>query len=218
MFLVGAIGLVPISAFAQVYQITMKKSNASLSSVIAEIEKESGYTFFYNDDQINLGKKISIDVTDVSLDVVLNHMFKNTGYVYRIVNNQIVVSKSSEGGIARTSSVNTTQQQKSVMIRRQKYTIYLLNFNIKYQQSYFPKHQIRKTKKQGKTIYNNLFRKNFVYSFIQIKVFFLFLPIIISYYCKLHHKTYNIIVSYEKQQDRRLQNTNDSGKNKNSEP
>ena len=76
----------------------MKKSNAPLSSVIAEIEKESGYTFFYNDDQINLGKKVSIDVTDASLDVVLNHMFKNTGYVYRIVNNQIVVSKSSEGG------------------------------------------------------------------------------------------------------------------------
>ncbi|WP_302572573.1 TonB-dependent receptor [Parabacteroides goldsteinii] len=117
LFLVGAIGLVPISAFAQVYQITMKKSNAPLSSVIAEIEKESGYTFFYNDDQINLGKKISIDVTDASLDVVLNHMFKNTGYVYRIVNNQIVVSKSSEGGIARTSSVNTTQQQKSVTIK-----------------------------------------------------------------------------------------------------
>ena len=30
LFLVGAIGLVPISAFAQVYQITMKKSNAPL--------------------------------------------------------------------------------------------------------------------------------------------------------------------------------------------
>ena len=45
LFLVGAIGLVPISAFAQVYQITMKKSNASLSSVIAEIEKESGRCF-----------------------------------------------------------------------------------------------------------------------------------------------------------------------------
>ena len=50
LFLVGAIGLVPISAFAQVYQITMKKSNAPLSSVIAEIEKESGYTVFYNDE------------------------------------------------------------------------------------------------------------------------------------------------------------------------
>lgn len=34
-----------------------------------------------------------------------------------MLNNQIVVSKSSEGGIARTSSVNTTQQQKSVTIK-----------------------------------------------------------------------------------------------------
>lgn len=67
LFLIGAIGLIPVSAFAQAYQVIMKKSNAPLSSVIAELEKKSGYTFFYNDDQINLDKKISIDVTDASL-------------------------------------------------------------------------------------------------------------------------------------------------------
>lgn len=46
LFLIGAIGLIPVSAFAQAYQVTMKKSNAPLSSVIAELEKDSGYTFF----------------------------------------------------------------------------------------------------------------------------------------------------------------------------
>lgn len=91
----GAIGLIPVSAFAQAYQVTMKKSNAPLSSVIAELEKDSGYTFFYNDDQINLDKKISIDVTNASLEVVLNQLFGNTEYSFRIVNNQIVVSKNS---------------------------------------------------------------------------------------------------------------------------
>ena len=74
LFLIGAIGLIPVSAFGQAYQVTMKKSNAPLSSVIAELEKGSGYTFFYNDDQINLNKKISIDVTDASLETVLNQL------------------------------------------------------------------------------------------------------------------------------------------------
>lgn len=96
LFLMGAIGLIPVSAFAQAYQVTMKKSNAPLSSVIAELEKDSGYTFFYNDDQINLDKKISIDVTNASLEVVLNQLFGNTEYSFRIVNNQIVVSKTAD--------------------------------------------------------------------------------------------------------------------------
>lgn len=68
-----------------------------------------------------------------------------------------------------------------------KYTIYLLNFNIKYQQSYFPKHQIRKTKNKVKQFTIIYFGKiSYILSF-KLK-FFLFLPIIISYYCKLHHK------------------------------
>lgn len=116
LFLIGAIGLIPVSAFAQAYQVTMKKSNAPLSSVIAELEKDSGYTFFYNDDQINLNKKISIDVTGASLETVLNQLFKNTDYSYRIVNNQIVISKTS-GSSRDTMGGNTSQQQKSVTVK-----------------------------------------------------------------------------------------------------
>ena len=116
LFLIGAIGLIPVSAFAQAYQVTMKKSNAPLSSVIAELEKDSGYTFFYNDDQINLNKKISIDVTDASLETVLNQLFRNTDYSYRIVNNQIVISKTS-GSSRNTMGGNTSLQQKSVTVK-----------------------------------------------------------------------------------------------------
>ena len=111
LFLMGAIGLIPVSAFAQAYQVTMKKSNAPLSSVIAELEKDSGYTFFYNDDQINLDKKISIDVTNASLEVVLNQLFGNTEYSFRIVNNQIVVSKTAD--VSRNvATKNAVHQQK----------------------------------------------------------------------------------------------------------
>lgn len=116
LFLVGTIGLIPVSVLAQNYQVTMKKSNAPLSSVIAELEKDSGFTFFYNDDQINLGKKVSIDVTDASLEVVLDQLFGNTEYTYRIVNNQIVVSKASAGSVVKAVK-NTAQQQKAVDVK-----------------------------------------------------------------------------------------------------
>lgn len=117
LFLIGAIGAVPVSAFAQVYQITMKKSNTPLSAVISELEKDSGYTFFYNDDQINLSKKVSIDVTDASLETVLNQIFKNTGYAYHIVNNQIVVSGISDKQSAPAVAPASVKQQKNVTVK-----------------------------------------------------------------------------------------------------
>lgn len=116
LFLMGTIGLIPISALAQAYQVSMKKSNVPLSSVIKELEKESGYTFFYNDDQINLEKRISIDVTDAPLEVVLNQLFGNTEYTYRIVNNQIVISKIVNA-LERVAAKNTASQQKSITVK-----------------------------------------------------------------------------------------------------
>ena len=97
---------IPISTFAQVLKFSIKKSNTSIQSVLQELEKESGYTFFYNDNQVKLDKKISINIEDSSIEVVLNQIFENSGYSYRIVENQIVIYTTP------TTTVQQTVQQK----------------------------------------------------------------------------------------------------------
>ena len=97
---------IPISTFAQVLKFSIKKSNTSIQSVLQELEKESGYTFFYNDNQVKLDKKISINIEDASIEVVLNQIFENSGYSYRIVENQIVIYTTP------TTTVQQTVQQK----------------------------------------------------------------------------------------------------------
>ncbi|MCS2268369.1 STN domain-containing protein [Bacteroides fragilis] len=79
----------------------MTKTNVSIENVLRELEKQSDYTFFYNDNQVKLNKKVSINVSDAPIETVLNEVFKNSGYTYKIVDNQIVVStaaSSSERG------------------------------------------------------------------------------------------------------------------------
>lgn len=98
---------IPISTFAQVLKFSIKKSNTSIQSVLQELEKGSEYTFFYNDNQVKLNKKVSINVEDAPIEVVLNQIFENSGYSYRIVENQIVIYT-----IPTTTAQQTVQQQK----------------------------------------------------------------------------------------------------------
>ncbi|MBW9277712.1 TonB-dependent receptor [Bacteroides fragilis] len=105
---VSLIAMVPVSAFAQVLKISMTKTNVSIESVLRELEKQSDYTFFYNDNQVRLNKKVSINVSDAPIETVLNEVFKNSGYTYKIVDNQIVVSTVT----AAAKDVQAVQQQK----------------------------------------------------------------------------------------------------------
>ena len=105
---VSLVAMVPVSAFAQVLKISMTKTNVSIENVLRELEKQSDYTFFYNDNQVKLNKKVSINVSDAPIETVLNEVFKNSGYTYKIVDNQIVVSTAA----VTTNNVQVTQQQK----------------------------------------------------------------------------------------------------------
>uniref|UniRef100_UPI001B3DF4FA STN domain-containing protein n=1 Tax=Bacteroides sp. TaxID=29523 RepID=UPI001B3DF4FA len=106
---VSLVCVIPMSAFAQALKVSLKKKNAPMHAVLQEIEKQSGYTLFYNDNQVKLTKNISIDVKDAPLEATLKQVFDNSGYSYKIVENQIVVSVA---GAANAQSTTANQQQK----------------------------------------------------------------------------------------------------------
>ena len=64
--------------------------------------------FFYNDNQIKLDKKVSVKAQNATIEQVLAQMFKNSGYTYKIVNNQIIVSKANA-----VAAVEKQQQQQA---------------------------------------------------------------------------------------------------------
>lgn len=104
--------MIPVRALAQVVKVSMTKTNVSMQAVLQELEQKSGYTLFYNDNQVKLNKKISVNVKDAPIDEVLNQVFKNSGYAYRLVDNQIVVSIATVTKAQNTAISQQKQQRK----------------------------------------------------------------------------------------------------------
>lgn len=81
-------------AFAQKIDLNFK--NTPLKEVLAAIEEQSGKQFFYNSRDIDDTKKVSINVSDTELSLVLDKLFGDTAIKTRITASDIVLSKGEQ--------------------------------------------------------------------------------------------------------------------------
>ena len=70
----------PVSAQKKEKLITLKFTNIPLSEAMPKVEKQSGYTFFYESQQIDIKQKVSLNVKNETI----NKTIRNTHYfIYR---------------------------------------------------------------------------------------------------------------------------------------
>jgi len=89
--LILIIGLLQVSAKG-FSQITLNENNVSIKKVLASIEKQSGFHFFYNADQLK-DEKIDIRVSNATLDEALAQCFKNTPFAYKVLEKNVVIQQ-----------------------------------------------------------------------------------------------------------------------------
>lgn len=92
--------LLLVTAFLQVagaasyaQKLTMDKRNASLKSILKELEAKTGYNFIYNTNMLNRVNDISFTLKDVSLEEVLNKSLENQALSYTINGNTVVITQ-----------------------------------------------------------------------------------------------------------------------------
>ena len=89
----------------------MNKQNSSIIEILKDIEKNSEFTFFFNDNKVNVNKKASINVKDATLDEALAQVLKTTGYDYQIIDRQVLIKTASSS----VSSVPSVQQNQKAI-------------------------------------------------------------------------------------------------------
>ena len=96
--LCNLLAVCPISAstYAQSLKFSIHKQNSSISEVFKEIEKKSDFTFFFNDNQINVKQKVNVSANNASIEDVLAQVLQNTGYNYQIIDKQILIKVSDK--------------------------------------------------------------------------------------------------------------------------
>ncbi|MBO9204654.1 MULTISPECIES: SusC/RagA family TonB-linked outer membrane protein [Niastella] len=72
--------------------ITLKEKDASLSKVLTQIQKQTGYSFFLSDETTKEAKPITIEVKNATLKQVLDICFKDQPFTYQINQHAITIT------------------------------------------------------------------------------------------------------------------------------
>lgn len=112
VFLISSLTLGQTSANeAQSPRVSLDLHNATIKSVLEKIEEMSDYSFVYNDNLVDVERKVSISVNNVEISKVLDVIFSDEDVTYSLIGNHIVIApKNTESSRAATQA----QQQKKI--------------------------------------------------------------------------------------------------------
>ena len=86
--------LLNVSAEGTAQKITYSAKNVSLEKVFSVIKKQTGYVFFFRNDQISKAKTVSVNFKDAPLETALKEVFKGQPLAYSIKENTIIISSN----------------------------------------------------------------------------------------------------------------------------
>jgi TonB-linked SusC/RagA family outer membrane protein len=74
-------------------RITLRVRNEKLGPVLEKIEKQSNFVFVFSNDEINISRKVTLDVKDKILTDVLRELLSPLGATYEFVNDKIILKQ-----------------------------------------------------------------------------------------------------------------------------
>ena len=108
--LLGLLQTFATNSYSQSTKLSLKMEEASLESVLNEIEKVSEFHFFYQSNEINSKASVNIDVNGKTIDEIMELLLKNTDLTYKVIDKYIaIVSKENA-----SAKIATLMQQKVV--------------------------------------------------------------------------------------------------------
>lgn len=81
------------AATAQAQKVTVSSQSHTLRQVMGNVEKQTGYKFFYDNSQIDTGQSANITSKKEDLPHFLHRLFMGTGIDFKIVDKTIVLTK-----------------------------------------------------------------------------------------------------------------------------
>ncbi|MDR2816180.1 MAG: TonB-dependent receptor, partial [Proteiniphilum sp.] len=89
--------------------ITIHQTGKSVREILRVIEKTSDMVFFYNNNDVDLNRKVTLQVSDASIEKVLDMLFAGTQNTYKIDGRQVYIMKKPA-----LETVDVRQQKKTV--------------------------------------------------------------------------------------------------------
>ncbi len=110
----GGSAIYAASTYAEQTTLTVRMNNRTVKDVFSYIEKNSEFIFVYHGSNINLNKKVNVDVNNQTVEAILKKMFEGTDIEYIINDRQIIVRKNETN--KKQVAVVAPQQEKKITV------------------------------------------------------------------------------------------------------
>ncbi|MGQ8336971.1 TonB-dependent receptor [Sunxiuqinia sp. A32] len=89
-FIVGSLAI-SLNSYSQQTSLSFKFNDVSVKDIFYQIEENSEFVFFYNEDNIDVNRKLSLNVKNETVENILNQVLKGTNNSFKIYDRQIVI-------------------------------------------------------------------------------------------------------------------------------
>lgn len=103
---------VSAATYMQTAMINLDLKNVTIEQAFKVIEEQTEFSFFYDENEINSGKRINLNAQNENITVVLDRIFAHNGISYKITDRHIVLYKTRSGN---TAEITTLQQDHIIM-------------------------------------------------------------------------------------------------------
>lgn len=95
-------------SYSQKTELTLNLKNARLEEALNTIREQSEFSFWYKDEEINLNKMVTVQITKGNISNVLMEILKDQDVSFAIIDKHVVLYRNASGN----SSIYGKQQQK----------------------------------------------------------------------------------------------------------
>ena len=91
-------------------KLTVDSKNKTVKEVLSDIENQSEFRFFYNEQFTDLNRYVKFDIDNESIDKVMDELFESSNFTYKIMENNLIVITPGDSQQTKTVSGTVTDE------------------------------------------------------------------------------------------------------------
>ncbi|BBE18639.1 TonB family protein [Aquipluma nitroreducens] len=96
------------SSYAQKTKLNLKVQNSQVKEVLNEIENQSDFFFMYDNHQVDVERRVNLEINSLNIDQALQKLFEGTSTGYKVVNRQILLFTENESSAYSQQTTKVT--------------------------------------------------------------------------------------------------------------
>ena len=92
LILISTFNLLATDTYSQTARVSLNLNQISLKQTLKEIERSSEFYFLYNNELVDVERKVDINADNEQINTILDHLFANQDVKYAVYDRQIVIS------------------------------------------------------------------------------------------------------------------------------